>query len=63
VPKRRRFSAGNDGACRLGTRQIEPNATAIPRRWSSSIGGSFLWGLRFSQDGAGAYWIPGMRGV
>jgi hypothetical protein len=41
-------------------RQIEPNATAIPRRWSPSIGGSFLMG---SQDGAGAYWIPGMRGV
>jgi len=26
------------------TRQIEPNATAIPHRWSASIGGSFLMG-------------------
>src|SRR3954463_3220615 len=37
-------------------RQIEPNATAIPRRWSPSIGGCFLMGsndLRFPEDGEG----------
>jgi formylglycine-generating enzyme len=36
--------------------QIEPSATAIARRWSPPIGGSFLMGstdLRFPEDGEG----------
>src|SRR3954467_15926236 len=37
-------------------RQIEPSATAIQRRWSPSIVGSFLMGsndARFPEDGEG----------
>jgi formylglycine-generating enzyme len=46
-------TSGNSAAI-LGT--IKPNLTTIPRRWSATIGGSFLMGsndIRFPDDGEG----------